>query len=388
MRSWMRVQFFVFYFSWVTFLSYWGIYLNARGFNPTEIGMSITASLVTRGLAVAVLFPLVNRHVGILRLTRALGWLSLACGILFVPDMGYVSLIVVSSAFGILYPTMMPVLETIGTLGAQRGHFAYGPTRLFGSAGFVIGTIVNALVSEYFGNESLIWLFLFGCAAMSVLALRPLRDEVLAQQTSGPLGSWGELVGRRLFWVVLIIVIVTQSAHGAYYAFGALRLQDLGISDQLIGITLIVAPISEMVVFQLSGRKADSMSIPWLLGVAAAAGVLRWLVWAFSTNAGLLLASQTLHGLTFALMQIGFLQFLRRHVPPHLVTPAQSAYAALGTGIGTAAATALAGVFFQTSPTLTFVLMAGISALGVIASPFLISPLRTATHQELSLPER
>lgn len=60
-RTWMRVQFFLFFLTWTTFVSYWAPIFSSRGFDSGRIGVSITVSLVARALAVAILFPLVNR---------------------------------------------------------------------------------------------------------------------------------------------------------------------------------------------------------------------------------------------------------------------------------------------------------------------------------------
>lgn len=57
----------------------------------------------------------------------------------------------------------------------------------------------------------------------------------------------------------------------------------------------------------------------------------------------MLLTSQVLHGLTFGVMQVAFVQTLRRHVAATLIAPAQGLAAALGTGGGTALMFALLG---------------------------------------------
>lgn len=357
MRTWMRVQFFLFFFSWVTFLSYWGVIFDARGFDGAEIGLSITVSLVTRAIAVVTLFPLANRLWPIGTITRWLPWLCFALGLGFLPHTGLTGLLVLSAAFGVLYPTLMPLLETTAALGAQRGALVYGPVRLWGSFGFVAGAGVNGLVARQLGNGALLPVFLLALLALALTALSRIGDEVVAAQRSGSIGAWGPLFGHRVFMLALGICVLVQSSHAAYYAFGALHLERLQVDPLVIALFLMLAPLSEMLVFRLTAGVADRWPLAVLMLIATVGALVRWGVWVLDPTVPMLLASQLLHGLTFGMMQVGFIQTMRRHVAPDLMVPAQGLYSALGTGAGTAVMTAIAGHFFDISPVLTFTAM-------------------------------
>ena len=60
-----------------------------------------------------------------------------------------------------------------------------------------------------------------------------------------------------------------------------------------------------------------------------------------------------------------FIQVLRRHLPAALIAPAQSVYAALGMGVGTAVMTAIAGSVFDASAQLAFAWMLGCALLAI-----------------------
>lgn len=365
MRTWMRVQFFLFFLTWATFTAYWAPIFTARGFDSSRVGLSITVSLVTRAVAIVLLFPLVNRLVPLGRLLRALPWVCLAAVLAFLPHTGFGALIALSALFGILYPTAMPVLETTASLGAQRGSLEYGPARMWGSIGFIVGAAIDAGVVQLLGTSALLPVFIASIAAMALAALLPLGDDVVASQRSGSLGSWGPLFTRPLFVLALTATVLVQSSHAAYYAFGTLRAARLGAPPVLVGVLIVLAPLSELLVFRLTGRAADRWPIALLMGSGVLGSVLRWTIWAFVPSVPVLLASQVLHGLTFGMLQVGFVQTLRRHAAPSLVAPAQGLYNALGTGVGTAAMTAIAGHWFDTSPALAFGAMAVCAGAGV-----------------------
>ncbi|SLM88195.1 MFS transporter [Brachybacterium nesterenkovii] len=387
MSTWMRIQFFAFFFTWATFISDWAPIFTERGFDSSRVGLAITVSLVTRALAVVLLFPLVNRFVPLGTMLKALPWLCLAGALAFLPHTGFTALVVLSAVFGVLYPTAMPALETTASLGAQRGSLVYGPTRMWGSAGFIVGAGVDGAVQQLFGTPALLLVFIGGIAAMAVTALLPLGDAQVAAQRSGSLGSWGPLFTRPVFVLALAVSVLVQSSHAAYYTFGTLHAARLGAAPVVVAALLIIAPLGELVVFRVTGSFAERWSLAALMGTAVAGSVVRWVLWALVPSVPLLLVSQVLHGLTFGMLQVGFVQTLRRQVSPGLVAPAQGLYNALGTGVGTAVMTVIAGHWFDSSPLLAF---AAMIACALAAVPLTLALARRervdgADHSPLSV---
>ena len=382
MQTWMRLQFFVFFFTWAAFISYWGPIFDDRGFDSAAIGLSITVSLVTRAIAVVTLFPLANRRWPLGVIVRVLPWLCAAMSFAFIPPLSLTGLLVLSAVFGIAYPTLMPVLETTASLGAQRRVLAYGSTRMWGSAGFILGAAVDGLVATAFGTGSLLWLFAGSLVALALTSLLPMGDAVVAAQRSGTLRGWGPLLTHRVVVLALAVSILVQSSHAAYYAFGTLRLVRLDASGLVVAVFLVLAPVAEMVVFRVTVGIAERWSLAALMGTAVLGCAARWALWALVPSVPVLLVSQVAHGITFGFAQIAFVQTLRRHVEPELVAPAQGIYSALGMGAGTAALTALAGRFFDASVLVTFAIM---TACAVLALPVVVA-LGRAERRDVPAP--
>jgi PPP family 3-phenylpropionic acid transporter len=79
------------------------------------------------------------------------------------------------------------------------------------------------------------------------------------------------------------------------------------------------------------------------LAVAAAAGVLRWIVMAQTTEVAVLAMIQPLHGFTFALLHLACMRIIAATVPPALAGTAQAVYGLIGVGGTTALLTVFAG---------------------------------------------
>lgn len=383
MHRWASTQMFLFFFTWTTFLSYWSLIFNERGFGTVHIGTSITVSLITRAIAIALLLPLANQRWPLGVLVRALPWLSFLVGLTLLTPLSVSGLIVVSAAFGLLYPTMMPMAESLATIGAARGAVEYGTVRTWGSIGFIVGTAVNGVLASFVGNAPLLWLFLGAIAVMAVLSLLPIGDDGVAAQRSGSIGSWGPLLRHPVVAAVLGISILIQASHGAYYAFGALQLQRMGAAAWVISLFIMLAPLSEMVAFRCAHAIMRSVALWHLLVVVVTVSALRWIVWAMLLPVPLLIASQTLHGITFGLMQVALVAALRRHVGHELIIPAQSMNAAIGGGVATAVLTWVAGALLDVSVLWAFAPMVATALIAGALIPLTVADRRTAAEEHL-----
>jgi PPP family 3-phenylpropionic acid transporter len=100
---------------------------------------------------------------------------------------------------------------------------------------------------------------------------------------------------------------------------------------------------AEVVVFFLVGPAlVGRLGAPGTVALAAAAGAVRWVVMAFSTDVIALALVQPLHGLTFAALHLACMRLIPAAAPPHLAATAQAMYA-LGAGATTALLTLVSG---------------------------------------------
>ena len=100
--------------------------------------------------------------------------------------------------------------------------------------------------------------------------------------------------------------------------------------------------------------------------LAAAAGIVRWSVMAVTNSVVVLSFVQPLHGLTFALLHLACMRIIASVVPIRLSATAQAFYA-FGSGVVSAALTALSGTLYATYGGLSFFAMA---VLCGVALPF------------------
>lgn len=374
LRAWASARFLTFFLSWAVFQSYWGLWLAHRGFSVAEIGAALSCSLIARAVTVAVIFPVLNRHATLLQLSRIVPWLATAAAVPYLAVGGFPLLLMISAVFGLIYPIMLPLNETIATVAARRGLLAYGPTRALGTAGFMLGTLVAGWLSAALGPETLSYALIGACLLTAVAGFfHPVHADALAVRGSGTRG-FGVLLHNRGFLACLLIAVLIQGSHAAYYAFAAIRIEEVATSAA-VPLILVVAPLSEFVLFSLARGRVERVGIRALFAIGAVVAVVRWLLLAVAQDAVVLTASQLLHAGSYATTHLAFTLFVRDRLDVEVQGAAQGWYAALVMGVGMAAFTFIAGLQLGLGFATTMITMAIVALLSLLVLP-LVPPHR------------
>ena len=91
-KSWLNSYFICFFFIWGIFLPFWGIWLEAKGVSPEQIGTLFSLGLVLRFCSNIGLLPRLKTASGTLKLLSVLSFSLLACLLLLVFFQGWYAL--------------------------------------------------------------------------------------------------------------------------------------------------------------------------------------------------------------------------------------------------------------------------------------------------------
>ncbi|WP_411079786.1 MFS transporter [Streptomyces sp. cmx-18-6] len=381
-RVWLSARFFLFFLTWSVYLSYWGIWLLDAGFGGTDVALIVTSGLISRSLSVAFLYPLLCRLASLRTLAQVLAWGSAVTSLLYLGAPNLASMVAVSVLVGVCYPLIMPLSETLATIGAESGQADYGAVRYWGSAGFIVGLGLCGLVDGRYGADALVWVFIAGCAVMAVVGVFPPSGVVLGL-TPPARAARRTLLAHRPYALILTISVLLQGSHGMYYAFGAAYFGGLGVSPTGVSLLLVLAVAAELLLFKYAVPLLGGRSVPALFVLAAAASVLRWGVLALPLPPAVLVLTQVLHAGTFALTHFAHAQAVRLHLPQNLWATAHGLYAAVAMSLGTAAMTAIAGPLYASSPRLAFLVMAVLCVPCLLLGRTLARSLQDARSQPL-----
>jgi MFS transporter, PPP family, 3-phenylpropionic acid transporter len=350
---------------------FWPRYFEARGLTPEELGVLFGLGTAMRLLA----GPLANRIADLLGALRAVlaicVALAVAVALGLIGAQGFWLLLVVHLMQAAALAPITTLADALAVRASVRPRgFEYGWVRGAASAAFVAGTLLAGQVLGILELTAIVWMHAALLAgALFGAALVPEAD-IRSERTATPfvhsaISGVRELLGLASFRRVIVIAALIYGSHAMHDAFSVIRWTAAGVGTVASSVLWSEAVAAEVVVFILVGPLLLRQFGPaGAAALAAAAGILRWLVEAETAAIWMLAFVQPLHGLTFALMHLACMRVIATGVPAHLAATAQALYA-VGPGLATASLVWVSGRLYGTYGPRGFVAMAALCAVAL-----------------------
>ncbi|MCK7614920.1 MFS transporter [Roseibium sp. CAU 1639] len=357
------------------FLPFFPVVLGFRGLDAAEIGLVLGIGTIARIGASPVLSNLSDRT-GQRRLSILIYALAAAALLLlyFLP-FGLVFVSVAVIGFMVMNAPIVPLSDAYA-LDVQRNTGAdYARMRLWGSAGFVVASIVGGTLA----SEDTSWLvvvaivlssFATGAVAMSLPRQKRGKEkqDSDAADAATPFRSvW--------FWPLLTVLGLYQASHSAFYGFGTIYWQAMSVPDFAIGLLWATGVVAEIALFTVAGKLSQRFDPAIFLLAAGVAASLRWLLFPFADTLPAMAALQTLHGLSFGAAHLGAVAILARIVPSQWAGTGQGLLAT-SVGIQMAIGLSISGALYEVNPDWPFYLMSIVAAVGTLATLVMTPMLR------------
>ncbi|MCB1511490.1 MAG: MFS transporter [Hyphomicrobiaceae bacterium] len=360
------------------YLPYLPVWLDWRGLSASEIGLITAAPLFARVIATPLITLHADRrgdHRETIRIGAAAGFIA-ALALSFCGTFWSILLLVV--VFQIAQQSILPLTEAIAMAGVKSRGLDYGRVRLWGSLSFIAANLLGGAVLARYGGVSVMVLIVMAAAATAGAALiltGPSQAEPVAMRAPPTLSDMLRLARQPWFLALMAASGLIQGSHAVYYAFSALHWRELGIADAWLGGLWAIGVLAEVALFAWSSAVLARTGAVAMIVLGGAAAVLRWVLMAFDPSFALLLGLQLLHALTFGATFLGTLHLLHRTVPVGQAGSAQGLHAALAPGIIMGAITVLAGQLYAPLKGYSFMVMAGLAAVGTCSAlllPYLL----------------
>ena len=126
-----------------------------------------------------------------------------------------------------------------------------------------------------------------------------------------------------------------EAAHGPYYVFFSIYLEQYGYSSSVIGLLWSLGAAAEIIVFLAIRPLLRHVSLRRLLLVSLLCSILRWLMIAcYASDIQLLLAAQVLHAATFGAAHVAAVHLVQQYFGQHHQGKGQALYSSLSFGLG------------------------------------------------------
>lgn len=360
---WRLSSFYFFYFALLGCISpYWGLFLDARGFNAQAIGELMALFGLVRILAPNVwgaLGDYTGRRMALLRLG------CLMCALIFVnifwvSEFWLMALIMVG--YGFFWAAVLPQFEVV-TLNYLRNRTDdYSKIRIWGSIGFVAFVVLLGILFDYLSVLTLPVFMLILLAAIFVSSLTIQGSELAHDNDVG--AGFLSLVMRPHVIAFLVAAFLMQVSHGAYYTFFSLFLADVGYSKSMIGLLWAVGVLAEVAVFMVAHRIFAQVSYRHVLILSLILAAIRWSATAYLAGyLPVLLVLQLLHAATFGTMHAVSMHYIHRYFQGRHQGQGQALFSSLTYGAGGAVGAILSGYLWGIDQGVTMLVASGLSAL-------------------------
>lgn len=356
---WLSLNFFAYFFTWGVFLPYWtGWLTSVKGLTVFEASLVMGGGMFARAFSTLFLFPAAARRFPLITLMKAMILLSLVIGLFYIPADSFAVLFAVTLAFNMVYPNLLPAMESSASVLIQSERIDYGRSRAFGSLGYTVALLIIGGLNALWGNSAILWTMFAGLALFFAMQ-HAGPPEVLRQRSADPAGDGRGSAFRQLavmpgFVTVLGISILLQGAHASYYNYGFIYLEDLGVASFAIGVILNVAVLVEIVFFARADRLFGGMKASDMFLIAAVGSTVRWVLIFLVPTVWMFTLTQVLHAVSFGIAHFAFVRYISEKLPRGLLAPAQGIYAALAMSLSTAFLTLLGGALYDLSPGWSF----------------------------------
>jgi len=358
-----------FYFCYLAalgaFSPYFPLYLDSRGLSPWLISVMMSLWYGTRIVAPTAWDFATQRAARPIALLRWGAVATIASFAAFLVPWPLAGMVVVMATFAFFYNAIMPQFEalTLSYLVAEPAR--YGRIRVWGSVGFIITVLA---LGAAFERVSVTTLPFFMLPLFALLAATTWKNDY-APGARGVRRERESLVaslkrpGVALF---LTLAFLMQVAHGPYYVFFSIYLDEHGYRPGALGTLWAVGVVAEIVVFWFAAtlltRFGAARAMRWCLAAAA----LRFAVTAaLPDNVVVLVIAQVAHALTFGLFHAACIARAARLFPGALQGQGQGLMYGLGSGLGGVAGSLLAGLAWKLGGgELAFALAATAASIG------------------------
>lgn len=362
---WRLSGFYFFYFALLgTWLPFWPLYLQDLGYGAQAIGALAAVMQGTKIVAPSVWSHLADKPGARLRIIRVGAFAALLVFSAIFLRSGFVWLTVIVAGYSFFWNAVLAQFEVV-TLGHLRERpQRYSLVRAWGSAGFIAAVAGFGWLFDRVAIAILpiiLWSLLAGIwiATLSVGAAPAPAPAAAAAR--GPLR---DIVRQPVVIAFFAICFLLQAAHGPYYTFFSVYLEQHGYSRADTGLLWALGVVAELALFLVMHRVLVRIGARLLLLTCLALTALRWwLIGFFVDHFALLLFAQCLHAASFAGCHAVAIECVRRLFAGGHEGQGMALYSGVCFGGGAAFGAVGSGLLWDAGPGLTFAAAALLSAL-------------------------
>jgi len=331
---WRLSSFYFFYFATLGgFLPYWSLYLEHIKFNALEIG-ELSAFMVATKIIAPNLWGWIADHTGkSLRVIRIASFFATVIFAGFFFNDNYLWVAMITVGFSFFWNAALPQFEATTLFHLKKEPHRYSRIRLWGSIGFIvtvmsIGRLIDVLSIDYL-PEMIICLL-----AMIWLVSLVTPEANSSQHHETKVGVF-KIIKQPEIIAFFLVYMLLQLAHGPYYVFYSIYLNQFSYSSTMIGSLWALGVCAEVLLFIFMKQVLKRVSLRHILLISVFLSICRWLIIAYCVQSlPLMIFAQLLHAATFGSSHVVAIHLVHKYFGDHHQGKGQALYSSLSFGLG------------------------------------------------------
>lgn len=343
----LRISLFNFFYYWIVSMinAFLPLLFRFKGLSPAQIGIVLSVGPIVAIFSQPFWGVVSDKKQSVKNVIIFLLMATLITGlaVFFSPTMSL--LILMMMIFHFFMSPIQPLLDSLSTVFAKEKRVSYGSIRVWGSIGFAIASFVLGTIIGIIGIQYLWIIYSIIIIRVLFIAIR-LTDPIVERK---PLTTKGfqQAFRNARFLGFLIAILFIAIPHRMNDSMLAIYLKSLGASEGRIGLAWTFSALSEAPVVAIMYILMKRIPLLLLLGIASFFYTCRWFLYGLLTDPMMIIYSQALHSVTFAIFMVSALQYIATIIPEEMLATGQTAYYATFNGLATIIGSAAGGYLME-----------------------------------------
>ena len=329
---------FIYYFFFCALIGvmmpYISVYYKSIGLSASEIGW-LMSTFTLSGILIPYFWGWLTTKIGLPK--RVLQLATLGCFIALVPfnwNKDFQTLFILTCGMALFYSAMLPMTDALAVRSIRTLDVPYTRIRVGGSMGYVFAVAIAGFLIGQFGAAVVIPA-MCTCLLLAVITTFFVHEQAYEKNTAKESVSFFSVLLTPESLLFFGLAFLAFMSHAPFNVFFAVHLENHGYSGSNIGLIMALGVIIEIILFMFFGNMIYRFHIFHLVSLSFLCGILRWaLVGWFADVLWVLLFTQLLHCITFALFHMVSIEQIRRLFPERIAGQGQAMYSAFAIGLG------------------------------------------------------
>jgi MFS transporter, PPP family, 3-phenylpropionic acid transporter len=365
--AWPLFFFYFFFCALVgVMMPYISLYYKSIGLTASEIGR-LMSTFTLSGILIPHFWGWLTAKVGLPK--RILQIAILGCFIAVIPfnwNDQFETLWLLTCTMALFYSALIPMTDSLAVRSIRQLDVPYTRLRVGGSIGYVFAVTGAGFLIGQFGIGIVIptmCVFL----ALAVVTSFFIKEQAYEVHTQKATTSFLSLLRTPESMLFFGLAFLAFMSHAPFNVFFAVHLSNLGYSGQYIGLLMALGVVIEIFLFLFFGNTIKRFDVVHIITLCFICGIVRWFLmgW-FASVVWVLILTQLLHCITFALFHMVSIEQIRRLFPERFAGQGQAMYSAFAIGLGGGLGMVISGYLWEwIGGAWVFTLAACVSALAL-----------------------